>query len=159
MGGFGALCNTVPSVHSSFACARENRGGGDHKWSRTSQPHPVSSPRAKKNSHSHLARANGGESGGLSPHVSQQLRTWVFTTDEKWKDFVSFPFPLYSLSFPSVYYPLRPSVGFPVHSAKTSLMNPHDNLPTASICLLSCASALRDLRLRCHMLVHILNST
>lgn len=38
-------------------------------------------------------------------------------------------------------------------------MSPHDNLPTASICLLSYASTSYELRLGCHILAHVLNST
>lgn len=68
-------------------------------------------------------------------------------------------FYYFSSPTPPRPHPRLPRVAFPVRSAATSLMNPHDNLPTASICLLSDASTLYELRLGCHILAHVLNST
>lgn len=49
-GGSAALCNTVPSVRSSFTRTRENGGGGDDGRPPTSQPHPVFSRGQEKQS-------------------------------------------------------------------------------------------------------------
>lgn len=50
---------------------------------------------------------------------------------------------------PSVLLFLLPRVAFPAGSAETSAMNPHDDLPTATICLLHCASTSYERRLGC----------